>query len=82
MEGNRSGPRRPVPKTDRTHSSRFSVAEAEQTAEPLATSNPAEAIRVLGNPIDQGILQSLMVPFAVVVPHVLRDRPSQVQLSQ
>ena len=36
-----------MPKLDRILSSRFPVVEAEQTNESLATSNPAEAIRVL-----------------------------------
>jgi hypothetical protein len=54
--GGRSSRSRRVPISDRTRSGRFSVVKAEQTAEPLASSNPAEAIRVLENSINQGIL--------------------------
>jgi hypothetical protein len=67
---------------DRGCSSRLSIVEIEQSTASLATGNRANAIRVLENPINQGVVQPLMVPLAVIVIHVLRDRPSQVQLSQ
>jgi hypothetical protein len=73
---------RPVPISARTRSSRFSVVEVEQSTESLATSDRANAVCVWGNAINQGIPQPLMVSFAVVVPHVLRYRPSQVPFSQ
>jgi hypothetical protein len=49
--------RSPVPISDRARSSRLSVVEVEQTAESLATSNRANAIRVRGNAIHQGVVQ-------------------------
>jgi hypothetical protein len=45
-------------------------------------SDRANAVCVWGNAINQSIPQPLMVSFAVVVPHVLRYRPSQVPFSQ
>ena len=68
---------RPVPKLDRTRSSRFSAAEAEQTTESIATSNRAEAILVMENVINQGIVQPLMVPLVVVQrPHIIPTKPN------
>jgi hypothetical protein len=53
----------------------------QQAAEPLAPTNPAGASprRV---PIDQPILESLMIPLAMVVINEFLERPAEVALTE
>jgi hypothetical protein len=64
---------RPVPISDRTRSSRFSVVEVEKSTESLATSDRANAVCVWGNAINQGIPEPLMVSFAVIVETIREE---------
>jgi hypothetical protein len=51
-----------VPKLNRNRSSRFSVVEVEQSAEPLTLSDRAGPSHLLGIAINQSISQPLMIP--------------------
>jgi hypothetical protein len=56
-----------VPKRGRARSSSLSIVEIEQSTESLATSNRANAIRVRGNAINQGVVQSGSTLLAPIV---------------
>src|SRR5262249_43001107 len=61
---------------------RATVVEVQHPAQPLSTQHRAIAVRGLGRPDDQPIVESLMVALDVVVRRELRYRPSQVAFAE
>jgi hypothetical protein len=60
---------------------RCSVVAAEKATDPLAPSNPPST-NLVSTTIDQLVTEALMVAFAVVVDHELRERATEVVLTQ
>jgi hypothetical protein len=56
---------------------RNTQVEAEKAAEPFPTADLSNAVRGLGGR-DQVIVESLMVPFLMIVIRVLEDRTPQM----
>ena len=54
----------------------------EQTTDPIATKHGPDPCRVSPCPVDEGISQALMIPFAMIVRHVLQDRPAEMPLAK
>jgi hypothetical protein len=71
-----------VPLLDCRRSRRVPVVEAQETAQPFATSDSTLPRRNLEIASNQGIPQPLMVPLVMVVSRVFRDGRSQMSLSQ
>jgi hypothetical protein len=59
---------------------RRTVVVAEKATDPLAPSNPPSSD--LASTIDQLVAEALMVAFAVVVDYELRERATEVALTQ
>jgi hypothetical protein len=49
----------------------------EQTTDPISTNDRPDSYRVIPCPVDQDIAEALMIPFAMIVRHVLQDRPAE-----
>jgi hypothetical protein len=71
-----------VPILDRRRSRRFSVIEIQKPTQPLATNDSSRPSRILVTTVDQVIVESLMVPFLMIVLRVLEDRTPQMGLAQ
>jgi hypothetical protein len=54
----------------------------EQTTDPIATKHGPAPYRVSPCPVDQGIAQALMIPFAMAARHVLQNRPTEMLLAK
>ena len=54
------------------------MIEIEQPAEPLAPMHPTALIRRRRRALQQHVVETLVVPFTVVVGDVLADRPPQM----
>ena len=60
-----------MPIFDRRRSLRFPVVEIQKPTQPLATNDSSRPSRILVTTVDQVIVESLMVPFLMIVLRVL-----------
>jgi len=63
-------------------SGRLAVIVAEHAAEPFSSVNASVQLRILCDRRDQLVVQSLMIPFNVMMHNKFADGPAQRRLAQ
>ena len=72
---------RSVPKLGRTLRS-LAIVEVQHPAEPLAARNSAHIRRLASRPLDQPVVETLVIPFQMVVLDVLGDGETEMALTE
>jgi len=70
-----------VPKLGRTLRS-LAIVEVQHRAEPLAARNSAHIRRLASRPLDQPVVETLVIPFQRVVLDVLGDGETEMALTE